>query len=201
MPLEICNSRLANYCSHMHHSGRISASGTIDQSQLRQLVALAPSYLVLDSTTYPTTAEGVAEWSQGMNRICDGTSFQLKLMSGACHGRCEHSTKRLSVVVALHRKLALELETLNEVSRSCAESWVVCGSWRGLDSGRTAIQRVAARLKENVLGKTRPFACSFAFEPWLTARPFPFKILMESNIRGRPSTHLESLCHTLAFII
>ncbi|KAG9012653.1 hypothetical protein FRB94_005263 [Tulasnella sp. JGI-2019a] len=116
-----------NYNSTVIHIlGRISASGTIDQTKLRQLVILAPSYLVLDSTTYPTTAEGVAEWSQGMNRICD-------------------------VVIALHRKSALDLETLNEVSRSCAESWVICGSWRGLDSGRTAIQRVAGRLKENVL--------------------------------------------------
>lgn len=58
--------------------GRISTTGSIDQPKLRQLTLLAPSYLVLDSTTFPTTADGVAEWGSGMNRICDGKTKDSK---------------------------------------------------------------------------------------------------------------------------
>lgn len=65
--------------------------------------------------------------------------------------KCRTEFRSCTVVVALHRKNTLELATLNEVSRSCAEAWVICGSWRGLDSGRAVIQRIAGRLKESVL--------------------------------------------------
>jgi hypothetical protein len=49
-------------------------SGSIDQSQLRNLIALAPSYLVVDSTIHQPTADGVNQWALGFNRLCEGKS-------------------------------------------------------------------------------------------------------------------------------
>ncbi len=55
------------------------------------------------------------------------------------------------VIIALHRRGELDLETLNEASKACAEAWSICGSWRGLDNGKTAIGSMSTRLRENVL--------------------------------------------------
>jgi len=107
-------------------SRRTQSSGTIDQKELRNVIALAPSYLLVDSTVHPTTADGVNQWALGFNRLCE-------------------------VIIALHRKSDLELETLNEASRACAEAWSICGSWRGLDAGRNVIGNISTRLRENVL--------------------------------------------------
>jgi len=102
------------------------SKGTIEQASLRHVIALAPSYLVVDSTTQATPADGVNQWALGFNRLCE-------------------------VIIALHRKSELEIETLNEASRACAEAWSICDSWRGFDSGRNVIGNISTRLRENVL--------------------------------------------------
>ncbi|KAG8967233.1 hypothetical protein FRC03_010477, partial [Tulasnella sp. 419] len=47
------------------------STGKINQEELRHLIALAPSFLVLDSTVFPTTGDGINEWSIGFTRLCD----------------------------------------------------------------------------------------------------------------------------------
>ncbi|KAG8983603.1 hypothetical protein FRB90_005876 [Tulasnella sp. 427] len=95
--------------------------GSIVQKDIRQLIALSPSYLIVDSTVHQT--DGVSQWALGLNRICE----------------------------TLHRKGELELETLNEMSRACAEAWSITSSWRGMEKGKTVIGDLSARLRENVL--------------------------------------------------
>ena len=53
----------------------------------------------------------------------------------------------VDVVVALHARGELELETLNAASKACSESWSVSGSWGGLDGARDVVREVAIKLK------------------------------------------------------
>ncbi|KIO25024.1 hypothetical protein M407DRAFT_25664 [Tulasnella calospora MUT 4182] len=100
--------------------------GSIVQADLRKLIALSPSYLIVDSTVHPNAADGVNQWALGLNRLCE-------------------------VIIALHRKEELELETLNETSRACAEAWSITSSWRGMERGKAVIGDLSARLREHVL--------------------------------------------------
>lgn len=111
--------------------------GSIIQTDLRKLIALAPSYLIVDSTVHENAADGVNQWALGFNRLCE-------------------------VTVALHRKGELELETLNETSRACAEAWSIASSWRGMERGKTVIGDISGRLRENVLD---PDGLSYKGEP------------------------------------
>ncbi len=84
------------------------ASGTIDQALLRQCIALSSSHLVTDATT---NTDGLDKWLTGFSRVVD-------------------------VVVALHQRDELELETLSAASKACSECWSISGSYRGLEGSR-----------------------------------------------------------------
>lgn len=101
-------------------AGMTKATGSIDQRLLRMYLSLAPSYLVLD--TAMNTDGGVASWNSGFNRLVD-------------------------VMVALHKRGELELDTVNEASKACSECWSVSGSWRGLDESRENVRSIAMKLK------------------------------------------------------
>jgi hypothetical protein len=95
-------------------------SAVIDQSMLRQCFALSSSYLMTDATTNPSG--GINSWNVGLSRLVD-------------------------VLVALHARGELQLETINAASRACSECWTAAGNWRGLESCRDSIRTVAAKLK------------------------------------------------------
>ncbi|KAI6034121.1 hypothetical protein BKA83DRAFT_4185210 [Pisolithus microcarpus] len=95
-------------------------SGTIDQSILRRAIGLASSYLLTDTST--NSAGGITSWQTGFNQIAD-------------------------VVVALHHRDELELETFNEASKACSECWSVAATWRGLEDCRQGVREVAGKLK------------------------------------------------------
>ena len=95
-------------------------SGSIDQRALRQCLALASSYLITDTTMNPD--HGHSNWSTGFSRLID-------------------------VLVVLHKRGELELDTFNAASRACSECWTVAGSWREMDAGRESVRGVAARLR------------------------------------------------------
>lgn len=61
-------------------------------------------------------------WTAGLNRLVD-------------------------VLIALHSRGELELETVNAASKACSECWTVAGNWRGLEECKETVRRVAARLK------------------------------------------------------
>ncbi|KZT24477.1 hypothetical protein NEOLEDRAFT_419951 [Neolentinus lepideus HHB14362 ss-1] len=94
--------------------------GTIDQRILRQCLGLSSSYLLTDTSMNPET--GVTTWTTGFHRIVD-------------------------ILVALHHRGELELETVNEASKACSECWSVSGAWKGMESCREGVRGVAAKLK------------------------------------------------------
>ncbi|EJF61249.1 hypothetical protein DICSQDRAFT_147330 [Dichomitus squalens LYAD-421 SS1] len=95
-------------------------SGRIDQMVLRRCLGLASSYLVTDVTM--NAEEGVQSWRGGFNRLVD-------------------------VMVALHARQELEVETVNAASKACSECWSVAGSWREMDECREGVKAIATRLK------------------------------------------------------
>ncbi|KAF8639766.1 hypothetical protein AX17_001027 [Amanita inopinata Kibby_2008] len=98
-----------------------AGSRSIDQSILCHCLGLASSFLVTDTTINPQT--GLDTWYIGLNRLVD-------------------------IVIALHARDELELNTINTASRACSECWMVAGSWRGLNDCRNKVKEVAARLKK-----------------------------------------------------
>lgn len=95
-------------------------SGTVDQTLLRHCIGLSSSYLVTDTSMNPE--HGISTWYVGFSRLVD-------------------------VLVALHARGELEVETVNQASKACSECWSVAGSWRGLDECREGVRAVAGRLK------------------------------------------------------
>lgn len=96
-------------------------SSTIDQSTLRRAIGLASSYLVTDTST--NSERGIQTWSIGFHRLVD-------------------------VMVVLHSRGELELETVNEASKACSECWSIAGTWRGMEDCRQGVKEVAAKLKK-----------------------------------------------------
>ncbi|KAK2466226.1 hypothetical protein APHAL10511_001868 [Amanita phalloides] len=99
-----------------------TAGGTnsLDQRVLRRCLGLASSFLITDTTINPLT--GADTWYTGFSRLVD-------------------------IVVALHARGELELETINIASRACSECWMAAGSWRGLLDCRNKVKEVAAKLR------------------------------------------------------
>ncbi|KAF5370115.1 hypothetical protein D9758_001042 [Tetrapyrgos nigripes] len=92
----------------------------IDQTILRKCIGLSPSYLIADTCMNPE--HGVSTWFVGFSRLID-------------------------LVVALHAKNELEIETMNAASRACSECWSVAGCWRGLEECREGVKKVALKLQ------------------------------------------------------
>jgi len=104
-----------------------SKSGSIDQRILRYFIGLSPSYLLLDVTTgiTNTTTSGIETWNTGFLRLVD-------------------------LLLALHLRGELELDTLNEASRACSQCWTVASSWPagGVgDQSREKVRHVAGKLR------------------------------------------------------
>lgn len=95
-------------------------TGTIDQSVLRKCLGLASSYLITDTSM--NAERGLSTWISGLNNLVD-------------------------VLVALHARGELELETMNEGSKACSECWMIGGTWRGLGESRVLVRGVASRLR------------------------------------------------------
>jgi hypothetical protein len=82
---------------------------------------LASSYLVTDTST--NSERGIQTWCTGFHRLVD-------------------------IMVVLHSRGELELETVNEASKACSECWSVAGTWRGMEDCRQGVKEVAAKLKK-----------------------------------------------------
>lgn len=55
--------------------------------------------------------------------------------------------KLVDVMLALHKREELELETLNSASQSCSECWTMTCSFHGLEEARAGVRSIAARLQ------------------------------------------------------
>lgn len=97
------------------------APATINQDTLRRCIGLAASFLVTDTTINPE--HGISTWFAGLSRLVD-------------------------LVVVLHRRSELELDTVNAASRACSECWTVAANWRGLDQCRIHVRDLGGKLKK-----------------------------------------------------
>ncbi|KXN89573.1 hypothetical protein AN958_05440 [Leucoagaricus sp. SymC.cos] len=95
-----------------------SNTSAINQSILRHCLGLASSFLVTDLTTSPS---GITTWSMGFRYLVD-------------------------VVVALHNRGELEIDTLSAASKACSECWT--GMWRDMANCREDVRNVAGKLKK-----------------------------------------------------
>ncbi|KAH9482679.1 hypothetical protein JR316_0004779 [Psilocybe cubensis] len=100
---------------------RDNDSNSIDQRTLRNCLSLASSFLMTDTAIDPRCGAGT--WSTGLLRLVD-------------------------LVIVLHRRNELELETLNSASRACSECWTATGNWRGLAECRQCVREAAEKLKK-----------------------------------------------------
>jgi len=66
--------------------------------------------------------DGISTWFTGLARLVD-------------------------LVIVLHKRDELELETVSAASQACAECWTVAGNWRGFDDCRQRVREVGGRLK------------------------------------------------------
>ncbi|KAI0774289.1 hypothetical protein C8Q74DRAFT_823746 [Fomes fomentarius] len=115
-------------------------SGKIDQMVLRRCIGLASSYLVTDVTMNTNAEMGVRTWRAGFNRLVD-------------------------VMVALHTRQELEVETVNAASKACSECWSVAGSWREMDECREGVKAIATRLKGLLDGNGKTYRGQAIYAP------------------------------------
>ncbi|PPQ72914.1 hypothetical protein CVT26_014577 [Gymnopilus dilepis] len=101
-------------------SSRSSDSATIDQAVLRKCILLASSFLITDTATDPE--HGMATWFAGLSRLVD-------------------------LVIVLHRRNELELDTINCASKACSECWTAGGNWRVLSDCRNHVREIGGKLK------------------------------------------------------
>ncbi|KAJ4481543.1 hypothetical protein C8J55DRAFT_560095 [Lentinula edodes] len=93
----------------------------IDQTKLRRCISLSSSFLLSDTCMDPD--HGVNSWFMGFSRLID-------------------------VIVALHVRSELDIETMNVASKACSECWSVAGAWKGLEQCREGVKKVAGKLKK-----------------------------------------------------
>ncbi|KAF8681512.1 Zinc finger-containing protein [Rhizoctonia solani] len=96
--------------------------GSIDQPSLCRTVGLAPSYLILDTTTLSSSTAGIQTWASGFHRLVD-------------------------IMLVLHKRDELQIETLNRASQACSECWTMTCAFQGLQDARTGVRSIAARLQ------------------------------------------------------
>ncbi|KAJ7129646.1 hypothetical protein C8R44DRAFT_700591 [Mycena epipterygia] len=97
-------------------------SSTLDQEVLRTALALSSSYLVTDTSTNPDPHAGSTTWFVGLNQLVD-------------------------LLVALHAREELELETVNAASNGRPECWTVAGTWKEMEPCRESVRKVGAKLR------------------------------------------------------
>ncbi|KAF8913917.1 hypothetical protein CPB84DRAFT_1956717 [Gymnopilus junonius] len=102
-------------------ASRSSDSTTIDQAILRKCILLASSFLITDTTT--DADRGIATWFAGLSRLVD-------------------------LVIVLHKREELELETINCASKACSECWTAAGNWSGLAECRSRVRDIGGKLKK-----------------------------------------------------
>lgn len=91
--------------------------------QLRTYTALAPSFLILDSSHPESTGDGIDEWATGLNSIFD-------------------------ILVALHDASQLEYATVQAASRALGECWANSDTIPCSEAAQRHIKELGARLRE-----------------------------------------------------
>lgn len=111
---------------------------SIDQEVLQRTIALAASFLLSDTTTNPT--QGASTWASGFSNLID-------------------------LVVALHFKGELQLETMDAASKACSECWGVAGTWRNLNECKEVVRKVALKLKRILDANGRTYGGQRVYAP------------------------------------
>jgi len=117
---------------------RGSDAPTIDQKVLQKCILLASSFLVSDTTTDPE--RGVTTWFAGLSRLVD-------------------------LVLVLHKRDELELETVNCASKACSECWTAAGNWSGLGECRNRVRDIGGKLKKILDANERTYRGERVYAP------------------------------------
>ncbi|KAF8195867.1 hypothetical protein K438DRAFT_1673763 [Mycena galopus ATCC 62051] len=121
---------------------------TLDQSILRTALELSSSFLVTDTSTNSDPQAGSDTWFMGLNQLVD-------------------------LLVALHARDELEIETVNAASKACSECWTVAGTWRGLEECREGVRKVGAKIKKLLDENGFTYRGEHVYSPLAPVRPPP----------------------------
>lgn len=113
-------------------------TASVDQIMLRQCIALASSYLITDTAMNPE--RGLSTWYAGFSNLID-------------------------VLLALHVRGELELETFNAASKACSECWGIAGTWRELEDCRECVRNVASKLRSILDANRRTYRGEGVYAP------------------------------------
>lgn len=138
-----------------HH--RRNSPDTINQDILRRCINLAACFLITDTTINPD--HGIATWFAGLSRLVD-------------------------LVVVLHLRDDLQLETVNAASRACSECWTVAANWRGLDQCRSHVRELGGKLKGILDTNGRTYRGIYFLD--ISRRMLT---LLKASAYTRPNTH------------
>jgi hypothetical protein len=86
---------------------------------------------------------GIDTWSNGFNRLVD-------------------------LLLALHNRGELELETISEASRACSECWTVAASWPAGSVGeqsRMKVRQIAGKLRTILDSNRRTYKGGVVYVP------------------------------------
>ena len=86
---------------------------------------------------------GISTWSVGFRRLVD-------------------------LVVVLHTRNELELETVSAASKACSECWTAAGNWPKLNECRNLVRDMGGRLKKVLDSNERTYrgTCFFLLLPF-----------------------------------
>ncbi|KAJ6599045.1 hypothetical protein DFH09DRAFT_22326 [Mycena vulgaris] len=124
----------------------VATPSTLDQEVLRTALALSSSYLVTDTSTNADPHAGSNTWFIGLNQLVD-------------------------LLVALHAREELEIETVNAASKACSECWTAAGTWRGLEECRDGVRKLGAKLKNILDDNGLTYRGERVYSPLAPARP------------------------------
>ncbi|KAJ6515873.1 hypothetical protein C8R45DRAFT_957912 [Mycena sanguinolenta] len=121
---------------------------TLDQSILRTALSLASSFLVTDTSTNSDPQAGSDTWFTGLDLLVD-------------------------LLVALHARDELEVETINAASKACSECWTVAGTWRGLEECRDGVRKAGSKIKKLLDENGFTYRGEHVYSPLAPTRPPP----------------------------
>jgi len=74
----------------------------------------------------------------------------------------------VELVIALHKRDELELETVNAASKACSECWTIAGNWAGFDEVRNRVREIGGKLKSILDENERTYRGLSHFPPMLS---------------------------------
>ncbi|KAF7292460.1 hypothetical protein HMN09_01230100 [Mycena chlorophos] len=138
-----------NYARFVVAAVKAATTGLkLNQEVLRTALSLCSSYLVTDTSTNDDPTSGSQSWFTGLNQLVD-------------------------LLVALHARDELEIDTLNAASMACSESWSVVNSWGALEECREGVRKAGTKLRRLLDEEGFTYRGQNVYSPLAPVRPPP----------------------------